>query len=197
MPIEALFLSLALAGVDCATSPDGHEGIPVTIGAYAPYATQPGLRLGVDLMLFERAPFRDDGCRRRNHALTLSPRVAVFSRLGNHSDVQAGAEVSWQTRPVNGRVTSSLGLGLSYQFRSQLTTETVELSTGNITREHESHSGAVAAVGYRFIYERRDRLGWYGGAQFGREFGLVDESLAFFSIEFGVQIRIGSQRSSE
>ena len=181
--IPTLALVAATAGPAQGAPPA--EATWLRVGAYLPYASQPGLSaVGTrDLHTWTG--------RNKGVALSVGPRVGVFGRSGNHVSGLAGAEASLRwTRADTGRFFSLDG-GLAYVMRAQTTELAVDLGSGEVDRTRELQHHALPTLGLH-VGRNKGTVGWFAGSQFGRHLSPQSEDSLWFALEAGV--RFGGAR---
>lgn len=160
-------------------------------GAYAPYFTQPGVRLSLDL----RA---ECGCHPPGagnaRGWFLSPRLDLHGRPSDHVSAMLGAATGYQFPGRRARIYSALSFGLDYLASAQVTTVSVNLGDGSLDRDREWRHALVATSSYRFGRAVPGWLGWYIEFEFGRKFVFDLDDSAFFSIGVGVDIPLRRPR---
>ncbi|MFT5681769.1 MAG: hypothetical protein ACI8RZ_002681 [Myxococcota bacterium] len=156
------------------TSLAAHAAPPLTIGFYAPYGVQPGLKLGTEVAL--------------PGGLFMAPQIAAFTRLDNHNSAMLNLDVGYRHQGKGARY-SAFSVGVAYLLSAQIVTESIDLSTGEYTTTRELRHYAVPTLNYE--------LGWslpavdpYLKLSIGRKISPQVEDSMFFAVEIG--LRFGS-----
>jgi len=160
-------------------------GVPVTLGVYAPYGVQPGLRLGTYKSFGER-----EG--RWTTSWFTGPRIAVFTRPWNHTSALIDAELGYWIQRPDRRFYSAWSLGAGYLASSQVVSESVALSTGASTPERALRSYFAPSLSYELGWSLRPDRAVFCELSFGRKMSGQIEDSALFAVEVGA--RFGGAR---
>ncbi len=156
------------------TSLAAHAAPPLTIGLYAPYGTQPGLKLGTEIDL--------------PGGLLLAPQVAAFTRPWNHSSGMANLDLSYR-RQGRGTRYSTISVGAAYLLSAQIVTESIDLSTGGYTTDRQLRHYATPTLSYELAWSR-PVADPYLKLSVGRKISPQVADSTFFAAEIG--LRFGS-----
>lgn len=144
---------------------------PLTIGLYAPYGTQPGLKLGAEIDL--------------PGGLVLAPQAAAFTRLWNHSSGMANLDLGYR-RHRGGSRYATISVGAAYLLSAQIVTESIELSTGGYTTTRQLRHYATPTVSYELAWSR-PAADPYLKLSVGRKISPQVADSTFFAAEIGLR----------
>jgi len=155
-------------------------GPDFTLGYYTPYGVQPGVRLA-------SRHRRGDGGR-----LFISPSASIFTRPWNHLSGMLNADIGlWRDR--DGRLThTAWSIGSGYLAAAQVTSESIDLASGEATAERELRHYYLPTVNYELGWGQRSRQSWFGKLSYGRKVSPSVEDSDFFAVELGA--RFGGRR---
>jgi hypothetical protein len=172
------------------------SSVPVSLSFFAPYALQPGVRLGVDLSFNECGSISD---RRRamRRRLFAGPRLSYLTRPQNHRTVMVGGEFGWESTNLRRGLSSQLSLGVNYMASAQITSVSIDLGTGAATNTRELQHYAVPTVAYRFLDQIGGGPEWFLGAAFGRKLSAAQANSTYFAVEAGIRFRLGGSEQVE
>ncbi|MEL6180235.1 MAG: hypothetical protein AAFS10_14840 [Myxococcota bacterium] len=170
---------------------DGLDGVPVRLGAFAPYAIQPGGRLAAFYAFHLDPPDAtlDTDVLRTN--LFVGPEVAVFTRPQVHTSVLAGVLFGYRLLTQPRDRFHEFALGAAYLAEFQIVSLDVELATGDLTKNRELRNYLVPTVHYTFGRELSGVWGWYLDVAVGRMMSREVPSALYFNAGAGVQVRLG------
>lgn len=178
-----------------ATRGQRESGLPMTIGVFAPYLVQPGVRVGAPLVIRD---WPSAGCEvqcrcGRTLSLFAGPQIAFFTRPGHHLDLMVEGEFGGRWLSHRRGLFASLSLSVGYLLSSQVIAESIDLATGERDKTREERHHLVPAINTTFGQERWSGLGWFVRFSAGEKRSHKVASSLWYSAEVGVRVRIGGK----
>lgn len=188
----ALGLGLLCGGALLAEPPparaDAHDGVPLRVGVFLPYLSQPGGRATASYEIRLSAS-EADGASAWSHKLFVGPELGVFTRPDSHTSALAGGGIGYRLQSPGRCCFYELSVGVAYIAERHIESLDVELATGEITENRTLRHHALPAAHATFGLELLGRWGWYIDAAVGQTLSPEVPSALFFAAETGVQFR--------
>lgn len=172
-------LALLVTAAAMAASPT------LQVGLTAPYAVQPGMRIGL------RQPIRTWDGRKSTAALIVGGDIASYVNFGNHMSGLGGgtAGVRWQR---DGGFGLAVEGGLAAVADYQTLGVAVDLGSGELTPDREWRVWLVPTVAGRLSWRGDERIGAYTGLSVGPEIGFGRDGALTFTVDAGLRVRLGA-----
>jgi len=179
----------ALLAAPAPVRADAHDGVPLRVGVFLPYLSQPGGRATASYEITLSSPDVGSEPPSWRSKLFFGPEFGAFTRPANHTSVLAGAAFGYRLQSPGRCCAHELSIGLGYIAESRIASLDVELATGETTENRTWRHHALPTVHYTFALELLGRWGWYIDAAVGQTLSPDVPSALFVAAEAGVQFR--------
>jgi len=170
------------------------QRIPIYAGLYAPYATQPGLKLGASFSLRSMTMMTGNG--EQNRHLYLSPQFAVFHRFNNHTSYQLSTDLGIYNSRRRQKLYIAYSLGIGYLMENQTLGTTIDLGTGNVaSKDKDLRTYFLPTLNIELGKLNSKKIAWYSRIAYGRKVSRREDS-GFFALEFGIRMHLRKATSS-
>ncbi len=183
------FLSLVSFSLHAQT---GLKELPLVIGLYAPYISQPGGKIAtyINLKQWSKKNPEEENAFEKANSLYVSPQVGAFVRPGNHNSLLLNADVGFK-HLKRSRFFTAYSIGIGYLNTFQIISETIDLGSGEtIGTDRERKGYFLPTINFELGKEAKKRIGWYSKLSYGRNVSTKQENSAFFALEFGLSIHL-------
>lgn len=154
------------------------------VGFTAPYAVMPGVRVGLRNALGTDA--------RRTPALVVGADVATYVDPGDHVSALLGGTVGVRWLRDNG-LGFTVEAGLAAVTDRQTLAVTVDLASGDRTRDREWRAWILPTVTGRVSWRNLRRFGGYTGLSLGQEIGFGRNGAFVVTLDAGLRARLGKE----
>jgi len=195
--ILALLLVLFISDYLIAQTNKRH--VPISIGIYAPYGTQPGGNIGthIDLKEWETEKISKEKTYINSKKLFFSPQLGIFVRPKNHTSYILNVDIGYRMKRSNRRIYIAPSLGLGYILENRILGKTIDLSNGNnIDKDKELRHLLLPTLNFEISKEPKKQVGWFLKLSYGRKISSQIEDSAFTSLELGIKfnLQLGSEK---
>ena len=165
------------------------SSIPINIGLYGAYFTQPGIKVGTEIPLKKWS-------NKKEITLFVSPQIGGFVRLRNHTSFIVNGDIGYKIKRNKRNFYIAPSIGLGYLLSSQILSQTVDLSNGDIIdKDREVRNYFLPTVNLEFGREK-SKIGWYSKLSYGRKVSSKIEDSGFFALEIGIKFTIKRKHKS-
>jgi hypothetical protein len=172
-------------------SQGSEKGIPISIGLYAPYFIQPGLRVGSSVSLKSWKGDKASTSFTQAKTLFVNPQIGFFVRPGNHRNLLVSSDVGMKWHKAERPFYKAASIGLGYLNRFQIVSSTIDLSTGEVSgRNRERIDFFLPMANLELGHRPMKSIGWYTKLSYGRNMSAKIENASFFAIETGLNFRL-------
>jgi hypothetical protein len=161
---------------------------PLSIAYFGQYAIQAGLKIGTE---FEVQAWKNDKQESRRYTRQyISPQLGVFFRPNTNTNIMLSGELGHQWTQKELKRFSAVGVGVGYIYQSQVLSESVNLSNGEVTKTRERRHFFVPTLSYTFGGRLNLYSEWYTKFIVGPRFSSTVESALAIFLEAGIRIPI-------
>ncbi len=195
--LTAILVSCLAASPAAAPPPDADAVVPLQVGLFVPYGTQPGARAALPLEFRARTFTRVRRRRRvtRTGSLFAGPRLGAFVRPAQHWSLTAHGEFGYKLRGHRRGVYSAFGLGAGYLFEARIVRVRVDLGSGDTDATRELRHGLLPEASYTVGQDFKNRWGWYLRPSVGAKVLPGVGSSLFMALEVGFRVRLLPRRA--
>lgn len=166
---------------------------PLSLGFYAPFATQPGVKLGIQYPWLQTSGLfkkLNGSSTQRIRNTFINPEIAYFTRINSNDNLLINADIGYKVLRTRKNYYSEYSIGLGYLVSWETLSVSVNLGSGDISdRDIERRSFFLPTINYT-IGKHVDRgIGWFSKASFGREISSREDA-GFFALEIGITYNI-------
>lgn len=126
----------------------------------------------------------------RNKTLYLSPQIAYFVKPKNHDNYLLNFELGYRSQKVDHKWYGAATFGLGYLLTSHIVSGSVNLGTGEMTKERENISSLLPTLSYEFGKAPTEKMGYYFKFFVGRKMAFGAEDSGFYGAELGVKFNL-------
>ncbi|MCP4439324.1 MAG: hypothetical protein GY810_10330 [Aureispira sp.] len=161
----------------------------ISIGYYAPYAIQSGVKIGSFFNIKEWVKEKD--VKLKFSSLFISPQIGVFFRPRNHTSFVLNADMGYKITNSKQNFYISPSLGFGYLIANQVLSNTITLNSGDVAkRDRELRHYFLPTINFGFGNYANKKIGWYTKLSFGRKMSPTIEDATFFAFELGLKFNL-------
>ncbi len=155
----------------------------LSISYFAPFAVQPGGRLGLDILLNNWRKEPDV----KASIWVIRPHIGYFVRPDLHRNLIIGSELGYKLQKPNKRAYWLPTIEMSYLLSSENVEGSVHLGSGDITQLKETYHYFLPALGITYGIEAKKRIGYFFKLFYGRKISKQLPDAAVFGTEVGIK----------
>jgi hypothetical protein len=161
----------------------------ISIGYYTPFFVEFGGKISTSIHLkkWETTNSKDVV---RNKTIYISPQIGYFVKPKNHDNYLFNCELGCRSQKADKKWYGAATFGLGYLLTSHIVSGSVNLGTGEITKERENISSLLPTLNYEFGKTPTDKMGYYFKLFAGRKIAFGAEGAGFYGAELGLKFNL-------
>ena len=163
------------------------EKLSLSIGYFAPFGVNFGGQAGVVIPYKELRSSEKGTYRKR---LLLNPHVAYFARPDVERNFLINLKSGLEMRKAERKFYFFPSLGVGYLHTVRTLGGTVNLGTGDFSRQTESINAFLPTINLELGSSAWKSFGYFGNLYYGREITSGQSNAGFFGIEFGFKYHL-------
>jgi len=163
---------------------------------YAPYGIQPGGKIStlITIKHWQSSKVKKEQTFDFTKNLFVSPEIGFFARPKNHISLLINSDIGFRRRKEENRFYTDYALGIGYLSAFQTITTSFSLGTGDVSNKNREYRAYfLPTINFGFGQQPKNIIGWCSKLTYGRKISAKIEDSAFFSLEFGLIVKLGGK----
>ena len=170
------------------TAQNDSNHLPISIGLWANYFTQPGIKLETQV------PIKNLASNSKIKQLYWAPQLGFFTYPQNHNGLLLGVDLGIKKRKEGRKMYSSYALGIAYLGQSRLNSFSVNLGDGSSgSSQRVWQSFFLGTLNYTLGRTATKGPGWYTKLSAGPKLQPGGESSFIAGMELGLTFNLNKK----